>query len=444
MIRHSSGAWPFRSNEPSEPGSSGAAPLLGGTLVPSIAAGPNNAAGPVPDGGEPLLFRCLYCDKDKPIKESTLEHAVPQFLGGASAPLHYKLRNVCARCNSVLGLHVDASYARSWTVTNGLAIAARKLYCGAGQSALPLVCTGIVQGLSGLSTPGGMAAEYWLGPSGESIVWIRSESDTMYWYSGGNPIDKKTKPSTLYYLPTTGDSVRFHMGMDAFNEAFKKANARRIFGAELVGGPLGALYPGFDAPTEVERVNLTAIRQAIASGEIGTRIRVNMRFDHRFICKMVLAVGYSLFGEPFLGTKTAVQARLGLWPKPEQQVRLGGVGSFGGVDATFSRLTGYPGAVALIVNRVGDQYAMSVSVDEQMPFITELAPATLSSPRVTSDHGYALLLFPQLRQHVELELPDVLAHKLGNIVHTELASVDEKARQAEAFNSSLTPMPTVG
>jgi hypothetical protein len=407
-----------------------------------VAADLNNAAQSVADGGEPPLFRCLYCNSDKPMKESTLEHAVPQFLGGASAPLHYRLRNVCARCNSVLGLHVDASYARSWTVTNGLAIAARKLYTGLGQRALPLVCIGIVSSMPGLTVPIGMAAEFWVGPSGENIIWIRSESDTMYWYSGGNPIDKKTKLSTLYYIPTTDDPLCFQMGLEAFNETFKKAKARRIFGARVVGGPSDPLYPGFDGPTEAESANLAAFHRANVGGQIKAQLRVNFRFDHRFICKMVLAVGYSLFGEQFLGTETATQARLGLWPKPDQQVRLGGIGSFGGVDATFSSLTGYPGAVALTVQRVGHRYVMILSIDQQMPFITELAPAALSSPRIAENGGYALLLFPQLRQHVELEWPALLAHKLGNLVHAELALVDEKARQAETFNSSLPPLPT--
>ncbi|MDI1267873.1 MAG: hypothetical protein PSV40_02060 [Polaromonas sp.] len=300
---------------------------------------------------------------------------------------------------------------------------------------------GIIQNMPGLAVPEGMAAEYWIGPSGESIVWIRSDNDLMYWYSGGNPIDKKTKPSTLYYLPTTADRLGFQMAMEAFNDAFKKAKARRIFGAEFLDAPAGTLYPGFDAPTDAERGNLEAIQQAIANGLIDAQARFNIRFEDRFICKMVLGVGYSLFGEPFLDTKTAKQARLGLWPSQAQTSQLRGAGSFGGADATFSSLSGYPGAVVIMVLRTGHHYAMSVNVDQKMPFTTELAPGTLSSPHINSDHGYALLLFPQLRHPVELELPTMLAHKLGNQAHPDLALVDVKAQQAEAFNATLPPLP---
>lgn len=421
MIRYTHGRWPLRSSRPPESAGSGSAPTSAHSLV----------------------FRCLYCDRDKPKSDSTLEHAIPQFLGGAHAPMHYKLRNVCERCNSILGLHVDASYARSWTATNGLAMAARKLYTGPGQIPLPLVCMGLVNDMPGLTVPEGMAAELWFGPSGESIVWIRSESDVMYWYSGGNPIDKKTKPSTLYYLPTAGDPVGFHMGMEAFKEAFKKAKARRIFGAELVGAPAGTLFPGFDDPTEAERANLEAIRQANVQGQIHAQARMNLRFDDRFICKMVLAVGYSLFGEIFLGTEIATQARLGLWPKADQPPpELRGVGSFaGGADPRFAAVSGYPGAVAIVILRVGDQYAMTVSVDQKMPFTVGLAPATLQSPKIP-EHGYALLLFPQLRLPVELELPTLLAHRLKSMVHPELAHVDAKAIEAQAFNDKLPPLPT--
>lgn len=387
------------------------------------------------------VFRCLYCDRDKPKSETSLEHAIPQFLGGAHAPLHYKLRNVCQRCNNVLGLYVDAAYARSWNVTNGLAIAARKLYTGPGQIPLPLTCMGLVNNMPGLVVPDEMAAELWLGPSGETVVWIRSDSDLMYWYSGGNPIEKKTKPSTLYYLPTAADPVGFNMGMEAFGEAFKKAKARRIFGAELVGVPPGTLVPGFDAPSDAERANLQAIRQANTQEHVHARARMNVRFDDRFICKMVLAVGYSLFGEPFLSTETARQARAGLWPDPDQPSGLRGSGSFSSAaDPRLSMVSGYPGAVVIVVMRVADDYMMTLSVDEKIPFTAELGPGTLQCSRIP-EHGYALLLFPQLRLPVEIELPTLLAHRLGNMVHPELAEVDAKAEEADVFNENLPPLP---
>ena len=35
---------------------------------------------------EETTFNCLYCSSDKSASESSLEHAVPQFMGGDFAP----------------------------------------------------------------------------------------------------------------------------------------------------------------------------------------------------------------------------------------------------------------------------------------------------------------------------------------------------------------------
>lgn len=72
-------------------------------------------------------FVCLYCGYPHATEQATLEHAIPQSLGGAHAPDRLKLRNVCKKCNNDLGAFVDASFAKSWFVTNGLATAAHKL-----------------------------------------------------------------------------------------------------------------------------------------------------------------------------------------------------------------------------------------------------------------------------------------------------------------------------
>lgn len=400
------------------------------------------------------MFRCLYCNQDKVSGESSLEHGVPQFLGGAHAPDHYKLRNVCQKCNSALGLHVDGSYARSWTVTNGLALANRKLYTGPGQEPpLPLACMGILASLPGLVVPENMVVELWVGPSGESIVWIRAGSEDKFWYMGGHPIDEKRKPSTVYYLPTVTDPVGFQMGVEAFFGAFKEAKkTKRILGADLVGpgATPGMTYPGFDAKTSEEKANVDAIHQAIAAchGNKANWIKAQSRhftsFDDRFICKMLLAVGYSLFGDPFLTSPTVPEALNGLWPKKNPPSKLKGSRDPGNLR-NIAPVTGYPGAVAIVVMRVENKYMLLMSIDQQLPFAVELAPVSFNSKLVDPYDGYVLLLFPQLRKSVELSLVDLVCHSLNQKAHPELVKIDAVATQAKAFDASLPrlPVPTV-
>ena len=92
---------------------------------------------------EETTFNCLYCSSDKSASESSLEHAVPQFMGGDFAPAQFMLRNVCKTCNSRRGLFVDGSYAKSWFITNGLAQASYLLYTGLSDNLISLIFMGI-------------------------------------------------------------------------------------------------------------------------------------------------------------------------------------------------------------------------------------------------------------------------------------------------------------
>lgn len=384
-----------------------------------------------------MHFDCLYCALNKPALESTLEHAVPQFMGGAQAPIQYKLRNVCATCNNRLGLHVDGSYAKSWFVTNALAAAARKYYSGPGKNQpLPLVCFGPAV-IPGLQVPPDYVAEYWLGPSGETIIWVRTKDDALYWYTGGNPTRRK-RPSTVYFMPVSGEHTRLEMGVEALIAAYKKTKARRIFGATLVGPPAGTAYPGFDLPDPVDDANLQAIRAAIASGHLPARPTMNVQFDKRFICKIALGVGFSLFGASYLFTSQASEARLGLWPNPPRQPVLRGSPTLFN-NPLFAQVAGYEGAVVLLVIPADGHYVLASTVDRGLPFVVEICLDSLSSPHVNAEEGYALVLFPQLQRYVQLTMAALIAHVVGAMPHPDLTAIDMQRHAAASFWSSLPP-----
>lgn len=382
-----------------------------------------------------MTFDCLYCAQKKPVSESSLEHAIPQFLGGAQAPLHYKLHNVCRTCNNRLGLYVDGSYAKSWFVTNAMAEAARKYYSGPGKDrALPLTCIGPVN-VPDLLLPQDTVAECWLGPSGESIIWVRSDDDALYWYSGGNPTRRK-QASTVYFLPVTGEPLRLRMGTEALIDGFKKTKARRIFGASVDGLPPGETYPGFDLPNAADDANVQAIRTLVQAGSIHAQLHMNAKFDLRFICKMALAVGFSLFGHPYLATAEAAAARSGLWPNPSTQPNVRGTSTIHS-NSQLAKVAGYDGAIVILVIQTGGAYVMAMTVDRGLPFVVELCPGTLRSGRIDPALGYSLMLFPQLQQCVELSVPDLLAHVLGHASNASLAAIDKQRQVATTFWHSL-------
>lgn len=55
---------------------------------------------------------CFLCGQTD--IEMSLEHSIPQFLGGKKSDDKFKKLNLCKSCNSQLGTHVDARFARSF------------------------------------------------------------------------------------------------------------------------------------------------------------------------------------------------------------------------------------------------------------------------------------------------------------------------------------------
>ncbi len=260
----------------------------------------------------------------------------------------------------------------------------------------------------------------------------------MYWYVGGDP-RKRKRPSTVYFLPVSDDPIRLQMGLESLNEVFKKTKARRILGAAVVGLPPGQTYTGFDQASETDAANVQAIRAAINSRPFQGQLQMNLKFDHRFICKMALAVGFSLFGQSYLATTQAAEARVGLWPNSQTQPKLHGSPTMYAPEQ-FTQVAGYPGAVVILVIRMDGAYAMSVTVDQRLPFVVELCPDTLSSAFVDPVLGCSLVLFPQLQKCVELPLPDLLAHVLGCAPNHDLVAIDERRQAAAVFWKILPPL----
>jgi len=58
------------------------------------------------------MKNCFLCGQTD--VEMSLEHSIPKFLGGKKSDDKFKKLNLCKSCNSKLGTHVDARFARSF------------------------------------------------------------------------------------------------------------------------------------------------------------------------------------------------------------------------------------------------------------------------------------------------------------------------------------------
>lgn len=361
-------------------------------------------------------------------------------MGGAFAPKKFQFSNVCKHCNNVLGTFVDASYGKSWVVSNNLATMAHDVYYSLECTPIPLVCLGPVN-IPGIQTEEDAIVEWWTGPSGASVIWIRPDDERTYWYTGGNPGFSRKQPSVAYFIPNSPDETRFRMALASFLAHFKGKNARKVMFAHFEGMPEDFVYQGFNPQTESDKHNYEAIHKALESGSVKVSGSWNMWFDHRFMAKMVLAMGYSFFGNEFIDSPQAIEARKTLWPRDGETQGLRGTSILGKeADPNLMKFIGYPSAITIIIIRSReDGYSMTVTVNQRIPFFVELAPASLTSPFIDTEDGYALLLFPNLKKAIEMTKMELMLHQMGYQKHPELEAIEKIKQDAIHFHKGLAP-----
>lgn len=379
---------------------------------------------------------CIYCGEEKSDDEFTLEHVIPQSLGGAHAPDQFKTRDVCDSCNGTLGLFVDAAFERDWFVQNWLRMSAMAFYDPDNPAGLPLIC----MGNTSLYPPGIKAdevCESWLGPLGEQVYWIRKKDDRLYWYVGGNPRTSKEFESRAYFLFSVRSMEEPLKSWLAFREAFRdRKKVKKIMCTEVQGGNPEEI--GFLRPDEldVERIDFFKSQSSVTNGDMSVRLALNVDFDRRFLAKLGLGVGCCLFGKKILDTEYGKELRRGLWLKDSiigaedgalPLVRGASVWA-SKADDKFSNLVGEEYAVSLVIVPAGDGVAVNINIGQRMSGIvmcaafSDLDAADLDCIR----EGRVILIYKYLRTSVSLTFPEYISYKTGHYQPTCLVDINAR------------------
>lgn len=378
----------------------------------------------------------------------SLEHGIPQFLGGKYAPKIFQFKNVCKICNSTLGRHVDASFARSWFVSTAMQNNAMTCYdAKTRQFPIPLVCMGITSHKPPKILEDEVC-ESWIGPLSEQIFLIRKHDEKIYWYVGGDPVKpKQTQSSRAYFFFSERSNLAPQITWDSFKEAYCDEKTKKVMCTEVTGENPTSI--GFSDPDvlDIERINYFKSITSIKDGEQHNSLPINIDFDRRFLCKLALAMAYGLFGEDFLTSKYAEELRKGIWHRQDissdeiehSTPQISGVSSLGFVDEKLNKILSTKGGTVILIMQVAQEFAMQLMIGERSFGCIKIADSQLATPEIMQNfgNGIVFIFYKFLKKSISIPLPNYVAHKLGNHLNQELSELENNILNNDGYFRNL-------
>lgn len=384
------------------------------------------------------MRKCIYCKSEKPDNEFSLEHIIPQFLGGAQAPDHLKTRHVCRTCNSNLGLFVDASFEKDFFVFHELNHAAYAFFNPESPSPLPLRNMGVCE-FNPPQLKEDELCEFWLGPLGEQVYWIRPSDERMYWYSGGNPRIAKQVKTRAYFFFAERSQKNPIIPWLAFKDAFMGKKVRKVLGGKVTGANLQDI--GFSEPDKLDLERIEYFKGKCGDNQKRTnKLSMYINYDMRFMAKLAIGLSYALYGESVLKTEYHNELYKALWFKegdPEPAIE--GQSCFGEQDVFFKELAGVAHGVTITILPVSTGVAINLNLNRQKNWVINCAKMDDVSDLLSNDmlHGICLVLFKPIKKCLTLSLPQLIAHNSRNIVHQELYEIEQLAGLHSKYFHSL-------
>ncbi len=386
------------------------------------------------------MKKCIYCRVEKEDNAFTLEHIIPQSLGGAYAPGIFQTRDVCKRCNSNLGLFVDAGFEKNWLVSNWLHEAAYAFFDPETPTGLPLRCMGNTD----LTPPAINAAEVcecWLGPLGEQVYWIRPHDERLYWYAGGNPRTAKEVESRAYFLFSERSLKNPMISWLAFRDAFEGKFVRKLMCTKIEGANPAEI--GFSEPDDLDSLRIDYLNHICLTQEkvLQNHLSIYTQFDLRFLAKLGLGISYAFFGIKALSSIYAEELYKALWfRKGDVMPLLQGTPAFAeGPNQMFKNLTGEQYAVTFIIAPSAEGIATIMNIGTAMTWTVMCASYEGLAQDDVKQMGYGvvLVLFKYAEKAVYLPLLDYVAHKCGSTIHPVLSQIAASANRHKDYFRNL-------
>jgi len=384
------------------------------------------------------MRNCIYCRKTKSDDEFTLEHVIPQFLGGAQAPDELKTRDVCGTCNSNLGLFVDAAFEKDFLVFNELNESAHAFFNPENPVALPLRCMG-TSDLTPPNTEEDEVCEAWLGPLGEQVYWIRARDERMYSYSGGNPRTVKKVQSRAYFMFAERSQKNILLTWLTFQDAFVGRRVKKIMCTQIEGADPKTI--GFSEPDNVDNLRIEYIINECRKGQQRkNQLAMYIRYDVRFMAKLALGMSHVLFGREIENSSYAEELYKALWFREgDAEPNVQGAGALSSSDNFLKEYCGIANGVTITILPVSQGVTVNLNLNRRMNWMVICAKLQdLTSKQIEKlGDGICIVLFKSLNKGLKVTFPELINHNASNIRHPDLAVIEQLANANRDYFKDL-------
>lgn len=384
------------------------------------------------------MRECIYCRTTKPISDFSLEHVIPQFLGGNLTPDFLKTNDVCKKCNNDLGLFVDASFNKDWLVHNSLTSLYTHFYASDSCTIHPFSYIGSVQS-ENILLQNNEICETWLGPNGDIAFWIKKRDERFITYVGNNPRNNKDKPSIVYHILSKNMLISNKHALTSFisfKEFFKNKKIRKIASVPqiIIHNTSNVI---FELPYETANViDKERLHRFIMlnKNEQQSFFSTDINYDYRFMAKLAIGISYCLFGKSGIIGAYAEELYKAIWyRKGDTEPAMLGSSNFSEdtlPDSVKNLLTN-SGAITITVAIIFDSLSLHLNIGSQhwtlkLADISEIRNITNLPPCFQGfGNGFVLIIYPAINKAIYREFAQYIQYKLG-ATDPELDAINEK------------------
>lgn len=390
---------------------------------------------------------CIYCGVDKPDDEFSDEHIWPDALGGDFLPIFWRTDDVCGTCNSMSGVFVDGAFIKSFFGTGERSFDALDyLNPDKPTGILPLSYLGVIKDIP---TQNGEIADFWVCAPGANIIHLRKAGEETTWnaYVGGDPRrqSKRSKAGRVLVTVTTSEPYWVVTALASVKHHFAKADK---FVTNVGLSPTAKHFSELDSADPQQAADRRFLDEFEAKADRGDHVRaqivIPLGADGRFLAKLALAVGYKLFGAPFLATPCGLNLRRAFREAnsdKRRQIPIRGSGYLSGVDlgGIEDRLR-WPGGWVLLILRNPKALSLTVQPPSGLSMVIQVTddPELLNSLGSEYGDGVAWLTVPPAAKAVgPIPFPEYLAHQMGELPDADLQAL-------EALRGKRNQLPPTG